>query len=136
ELSTPSPEAIFLLGCESPLSGRWYRLIRYDGTAILTSRGSSRQMGHESLSASGSGISVRVIHLALSQSKNYSFVVSELVDQEVAVYRSSDGKRLFKIKTQPVLFHNFFAVSPWDDLIALLADGKVWFYPFTSKDQQ
>jgi hypothetical protein len=133
ELSTPSAEAIFLLGCESPLSGRWYRLIRYDGTAILTSRGSSRQMGHESLSASGSGISVRVIHLALSQSKNYSFVVGELVDQEVAVYRKSDGKRLLRIRTQPVLVHQSFAVSPSDDLIAVLADGKVWFYPFTAK---
>jgi hypothetical protein len=136
ELSTPSPEAIFLVGCESSLSSRWYRLIRYDGTGILTSRGSSRQVGHESLSASGSGISIRVIHLLRSQSKSDSFAVSELVDQEVAVYRSSDGKRLFRISAPPVLVHQSFAVSPSDDLIAVLADGKVWFYPFTAKAQQ
>jgi len=136
ELSTPSPEAIFLVGCESSVSSRWYRLIRYDGTAILTSRGSSRQMGHESLSASGSGISIRVIHSSLSQLKSSSFVASELLDQEVAVYRLSDGKRLFRISAQPALVHQSFAVSPSDDQIAVLADGKVWFYPFTAKAQQ
>jgi len=136
ELSTPSPEAIFLVGCESSLSSRWYRLIRYDGTGILTSRGSSRQVGHESLAASGSGISVRVINTTLSQTKSDSFVMSELVDQEVAVYRSSDGKRLFRISARPVLVHQSFAVSPSNDLIAVLADGKVSFYPFTAKTQR
>ncbi len=135
ELSTPSPEAIFLVGCNSSLSSRWYRLIRYDGTGILTSRGSSRQVGHESLSASGTGISIRVIHLARSQSKSNSFVVSELVDQEVAVYRSSDGKRVFGVSARPALVHQSFAVSPSDDLIAVLADGKVWFYPFNAAQQ-
>jgi hypothetical protein len=74
--------------------------------------------------------------LLRSQSKSDSFAVSELVDQEVAVYRSSDGKRLFRISARPVLVHQSFAVSPSDDLIAVLADGKVWFYPFTAKAQQ
>ncbi|HTH53006.1 MAG TPA: hypothetical protein VL495_03585 [Edaphobacter sp.] len=136
ELSAPSPEALFLVGCESSLASRWYRVIRYDGTAILTSRGSSLQIGHESLSASGSGISIRVIHLMRSQLKSASFVASELVDQEVAVYSSSEGKRLFRIRARPALVHQSFAVSPSDDLIAVLADGKVWFYPFTPNAQQ
>jgi hypothetical protein len=62
--------------------------------------------------------------------------VSELLDQEVAVYRSSDGKRLVRISARPALVHQSFAVSPTADLIAVLADGKVWFYPFTAKAQQ
>ena len=67
-----------------------------------------------------------------SQSKNDSFVVSELVDKEIATYRSADGKRLLRISARPVLVQQSFAASPSDDLIAALAGGKVWFQSLQS----
>jgi len=127
-LSTPLPESLFILGCtESPLQN-WYRMLRSDGHPILLSRGSSREIDQAASSSNERQFTVRVVHTEHSKANGDFFHKSDLLTQEIAIYRASDGRRLFKTDADASLVDQSFTLSPSGDQLVVLAGGGLSFY--------
>jgi hypothetical protein len=129
-LATPMPGSVFLIGCsKSPLQN-WYRMIRLDGHAILKGHGSSQEIEQSSSSSNQSDFAVRVVRAKHSKTRGDRFRKDDLHDQEVSVYRASDGKRLFTTSNPGVsLAEQSFALSPAGNQLVVLSDASISLYP-------
>jgi hypothetical protein len=95
DLATPLPNAIFLVGCNGSIDQNWYRMIRLDGHPILNSHGSSEDLEQSSTNAHQADFAVRIVRANNAVSRGDLFFKQYLKKQEISVYRTSDGKRLF-----------------------------------------
>jgi hypothetical protein len=135
-LATPLSNSVFLVGCSTSPARNWYRMIRLDGHAILTSHGSSQEIEQSSSSSTQDDFAVRVVRAHYSRSRGERFHKQDLKEQEVSVYRTSDGKRLF-ITNEPgvSLAEQSFALSPAGNQLAILSDATLSLYPVTKPEQ-
>ncbi len=126
-IATPQSGAVFLVGCKSNFEN-WYRMIRLDGHLILSGRGSALHT-EECFSNSQDDFAVRVIRSTSYISVDHGFGKKVLTEQEVSIYRSSDGKRLFLTANPGVsLARQSFAISPAGDQLAVLSDSTISLY--------
>jgi len=129
-LTTPLSNSVFLVGCSSSPAQNWYRMIRLDGHAILTSHGSSQEIEQTSSSSTQDDFAVRVVRAHYSRSRDARFHKEDLKEQEVSVYRARDGKRLFfSINPDVSLAEQSFALSPDGAHLAVLAGINISLYP-------
>lgn len=142
DISMPFPKALFIVGCAatSPLE-TWYRMLRSDGQPILLGRGSSLEIEQTSSTQNESEFAVRVVHMDHSQNIGSAVQKSNLLDQEISIYRISDGRRLFKATAAVSPIEQSFALSPSGRQLAVLADDGISFYamplsPGEKKTQQ
>jgi hypothetical protein len=131
-ISTPLPDSVFLVGCTvSPLQN-WYRLIRLDGRPILNGRGSSEEIEQSSSSSNQDDFAVRVVRAHSAKARGAYFRKEDLKEQEVSVYRASDGKRLFfSINPAVSLAEQSFALAPDGKQLAILTHDSISLYPIT-----
>jgi hypothetical protein len=135
DLATPLPDAIFLVGCNASTDQNWYRMIRFDGHPILNSHGSSEDIEQSSSSSNQAEFAVRVVRANNAVSRGDLFFKQDLKEQEVSVYRSSDGKRLFFTTNPGVsLAAQSFALSPTGAQLAILSDLTISLYPIAKPD--
>ena len=127
-LSSALPSDLFIVGCDSSPLQNWYRMVRADGTPVLVSHGSSRELDQASQALNKQEFAVRVVQAEGTQRYEDPFFRSDLRSQQVAVYRSSDGKRLFEATAAPTLVEQSFALSPSGDQLAILAKKEICFY--------
>ncbi|WP_260737475.1 hypothetical protein [Tunturiibacter lichenicola] len=129
-LATPLSNSVFLVGCSTSPARNWYRMLRLDGHAILTSHGSSQEIEQSSSSSTQDDFAVRVVRAHYARSRGERFHKQDLKEQEVSVYRTSDGKRLF-ITNEPgvSLAEQSFALSPAGNQLAILSDATLSLYP-------
>jgi hypothetical protein len=130
DLATPLAGSVFLVGCsESPLQN-WYRLLRLDGLPILTGKGSSEEIEQSSSSTSQNDFAIRVVRSHFSKARGQTFKKQDLKEQEVSVYRASDGKRLFfSLNPDVSLAEQSFALSPDGAQLAILSGVNISLYP-------
>jgi len=128
EISTALSHLLFVVGCNSSPLQNWYRMLRSDGRPILLGRGSSREIEQTSSSNNESQFAVRVVHTQYSKAKGDYFYKSDLQNQEIAIYRAADGKRIFATTTNPSLVEQSYALSPSGGQFAVLSDGQISFY--------
>jgi hypothetical protein len=132
-ISTPLPDSVFLVGCtQSPLQN-WYRLIRLDGHPILNGRGSSEEIEQSSSSSNQDDFAVRVVRAHFAKARGAYFRKQDLKEQEVSVYRASDGKRLFfSINPAVSLAEQSFALAPDGTQLAILTSDSISLYPIAT----
>ena len=128
DLSSTLPGDLFIVGCDSSPLQNWYRMVRSDGTSVLVGHGSSREIDQVSQAVNDQEFAVRVVQAEGTQGYNDSFFKSDLQRQQVAVYRSSDGKQIFEATASPTLVEQSFALSPSGDQLAILTNGGISFY--------
>jgi hypothetical protein len=130
DLATPLPNAIFLVGCNPSTSQNWYRMIRLDGHPILNSQGSSEDLEQSSSSTDRADFAVRVVRANAAVSRGDTFYKQDLKEQQVSVYRASDGKRLFSTISPGIsLAEQSFALSPNGTQLAIISDLNILLYP-------
>jgi hypothetical protein len=130
DLATPLPDAVFLIGCDGSTHQNWYRLLRLDGHPILNSHGSSEDLEQAASSSNQADFTVRVVRANNAVSPGHLFFKQDLKEQEISVYRTSDGKRLFfTISPGISLTKQSFALSPAGAQLAVLSDLTISLYP-------
>jgi hypothetical protein len=130
DLATPLPNAIFLVGCNPSTGENWYRMIRLDGHPILNSHGSSEDLEQSSSSTDQADFAVRVVRANNAVSRGDLFFKQDLKEQEISVYRTSDGKRLFFTSSPGIsLAKQSFALSPAGAQLAVLSNLTISLYP-------
>jgi hypothetical protein len=135
-LATPLPQSVFLVGCSSSPLRNWYRMIRLDGHPILQGHGSSQEIEQSSSSSSQSDFAVRVVRTLHSKSRGDVFRKSDLQEEEISVYRATDGKRLFLTANPGVsLAEQSFALSPTGHQLAVLSDATISLYSIGTSSQ-
>ena len=128
KLATPLPDSVFVIGCTSPLES-WYRMIRLDGHLILNGHNSSHDMELSSSSSNQDEFAVRVVRAQKTKSHGEHFRKEDLKEQEISIYRPTDGKRLFFTAGSGVsLAQQSFAISPTGAHIAILSDAAISLY--------
>jgi hypothetical protein len=133
DLATPLPNAVFLVGCDPSTSQNWYRMIRLDGHPILNSHGSSEDLEQSSSSTDQADFAVRVVRANAAISRGDTFYKQDLKEQQVSVYRASDGKRLFfTISPGISLAEQSFALSPNGTQLAIISDLTILLYPIAN----
>jgi hypothetical protein len=132
DLATPLPDAIFLVGCNGSTDQNWYRMIRLDGHLILSSHGTSEDLEQSSTSANQNDFAVRIVRANNAVSRGDLFFKQDLKEQEVSVYRTKDGKRLFFTTSPGIsLAKQSFALSPAGAQMAILSDLTISLYPIS-----
>ncbi|WP_353071786.1 hypothetical protein [Tunturiibacter gelidiferens] len=136
DLATPLTGSVFLVGCsDSPLQN-WYRLIRLDGHPILTGKGSSDEIEQSSSSTNQNDVAVRVVRAHSSRARGQTFKKQDLKEQEISVYRVSDGKRLFfSLNPDVSLAEQSFALSPDGAQLAILSGINISLYTVAKATQ-
>ena len=130
DLATPLPNAVFLVGCNPSTSENWYRMIRLDGHPILNSHGSCEDLEQSSSSTDQADFAVRVVRANAAVSRGDTFYKQDLKEQQVSVYRASDGKRLFSTINPGIsLAEQSFALSPNGTQLAIISDFTILLYP-------
>jgi hypothetical protein len=130
DLATPVSGAVFVVGCSDSPFQTWYRLLRLDGHPILTGKGSSEEIEQSSSSNSQNDFVVRVVRSHVSRSRGETFKEEDLKEQEISVYRASDGKRLFLSLSPDVsLAEQSFTLSPDGAQLAILSSANISVYP-------
>jgi hypothetical protein len=127
-ISTPLPQSLFIVGCNTSPLRNWYRVLRFDGHPILLDPGSSSEMEQTAFGDQESQLAVRVIHTQHAKTNGDYFHREDLLSQQVSVFRASDGKRLFEITTNASLAEQSYALSPSGDRLAVLSDGRIFLY--------
>jgi hypothetical protein len=130
DLATPLPDAVFVIGCNGSTHQNWYRMLRLDGHPILNSHGSTADLEQAASGSNQADFTVRVVRANNAVSRGHFFFKQDLKEQEISVYRTSDGKRLFfTISPGISLAKQSFALSPAGVQLAVLSDLTISLYP-------
>jgi hypothetical protein len=133
-ISTALSGYLFIVGCDSTPGTRWYRMIGPDGRPILRAFSPSEEIEQTSSSITPNEFAVRVVKLTTPLASGQSFRKANIQDEEVNVYRTSDGLRLFSTAAAEVpLSEQSFALSPNGSQLALIGDSSINFYPINLK---
>jgi hypothetical protein len=121
---------IFVSGCQADSSAKWYRMLRADGKTLL--RGASPNEGipeYVDASFTGSVFAVGVEHAIRNVDWNSGMHVADLNSMTVAVYRASDGKRIYATNVHShAVDHRVFALSDSGERLAILDDDSLRIY--------
>lgn len=130
-LTTPQSGMLFLVGCKTNFEN-WYRVLRMDGHLLLSGRGAALH-NEECFSNDKDSFAIRVIRSQSGIAAGTNYEKKDLTGQEVSIYRSSDGKRLFSVVDSGVSFaRQAFTISPTGDQLAVLSNTQISLYPVTN----
>lgn len=125
ELSTLAPDMAFLQTCDDSAGSRTYRVLRADGTLVRRGQSAVHELGQ---AASGRGdaaiFAVRVFEADGPFVPGEPFNAADLLAAELNVFRSQDGKHLFRVRVKdPEASRRAFALSARGDVAVLAQDG-------------
>jgi hypothetical protein len=130
QLSSVAPDLLFLHWCSPANGGGEYRVLRSDGKAVLRGESGLHDTGEEVTGSLDPGLfAIKVVHAATELLPGVEFKLTDLVSEEVRVYRAADGKRLTALRVdEPSGSHGSFAVSP-EGHLAVLSQSKIQIVP-------
>jgi hypothetical protein len=132
-LSTPQSDLIFAVGCTAS-GAHWYRMLRPDGHPLLKGESPSNEIQMYAEGTQGGAFAIRVVKTAVAMSYGQPFKKSDLTQQLIALYRTSDGANLAIVATTDfALSQMAFALSPSGDQMALLGNKSVSFFAISLK---
>lgn len=135
--STCVPEAksiphdlLFLVGCDRQAAGKWYRALRENGTPVLKGWSPASDLEHIATgSPDTNAFAVETVSTYKSLPPDAYFYRTDLESQEIVLYQSGNGQRLFSVKlSDPLPTFQSFAFSPAGDQIAVLRSGEIQFF--------
>ena len=125
---------LFVVGCESTPGVRWYRMLRPDGHPVLKGQSPSEEIEQASSSIAPGEFAVRVVKVLKPMLPGQPFSKTDIAREEITVYRSSDGRRLFSTTaTEVPMAEQSFAISPSGRQVALIGDATINFYSVAAK---
>jgi hypothetical protein len=94
-------------------------------------RSDSQHLGQEAKGNTGSQtFAVKVMHAASPIYPGWYFHGSDLVAEEIRVYRAKDGKRLATVHAEaPTASHDGYSLSPDGSQLAVLSGTQISIYP-------
>jgi|HubBroStandDraft_6_1064221.scaffolds.fasta_scaffold67641_2 hypothetical protein len=128
EATTLQPNLLFLVGCDRQADGKWYRMLRADGKPVLKGWSPSAELEQTASGASDS-FAVRVAKAGKPVETESLFLPTDLLSENIGVYRVEDGKRTFAVSVpSPVPTLQTFVLSPTGDQLAILKGDQITFY--------
>jgi hypothetical protein len=128
-LSTPEHGLVFVVGCMGTTNGTWYRMLRQDGHPLLKAESTTDEIAQTAEAAIGGSFAVRVMKTATPVDVSQPFNRLDLTQEEIAIYRSSDGAKLSSVVTDDfILAQNSYALSPGGDQMAVVGRDSIQFY--------
>ena len=119
---------LFVLGCGRQT--RWYRILHGDGKVVRKGWSFPSELGQTAGGNVGrNAFAIRIAEATTSRSLLSVFKPSDLKNSHVAVYRATNGHRIFSIVVPDLVpAVQTFAISPREDQMALLKAGEIVFY--------
>jgi hypothetical protein len=129
-LQTLPANLLFVSGCRPDSSSKWYRILRGDGKTLLrgaTTNGAIPEFANAA--TSGNVFAIGVEKAVVDVDWNTGMRIADLSTMTVAVYRASDGKRVYATKVHShAVDRRVFALSDSGERLAVLADDSVRVY--------
>jgi hypothetical protein len=130
ELSSFAPDLLLVKTCSVPGGSSEFRVLRPDGRIVMHGGPNPEELGHE---AKGNNVSqtfvLKTMHTAPDQPLSAVFYGSDIVDEEVRVYRARDGKRLASIRAgAPAPSNDGYSLSPDGTQFAVLSGSQISIY--------
>ena len=124
------PNLLFVVGCDRQAGGQRYRMLRLDGKPVLTGWSPSSELEHAVMSgADGTRFALGLVKATKSLAPGVVFVPTDLDSQQISVYGSKDGHRLFATRVaSPAPSQQTFALSSDGTQLAVLGGEKISFY--------
>ena len=132
------PNLLFLTGCDRLEDGKWYRLLRPDGTMILKGASPSSEHGHNAIGAAGCPFyAVGIGELDRSLNPASAFRSSDLKNLRIGIYRWQNGAKVASVAIpHPLPMIQTYALSPDGRSLAILASEKILLYKLPAVAQQ
>ncbi len=125
--SVPAGGLIFTTGCSA--RGNWYRMLRLDGGSTVLRGTRTWQQIEEAAAGADGAFAIRVVRTAATASRQGRLRADGMTGEELAVYSSGDGRRLFDTVVQDVpLTEQSFALSADGRMLAVLGLHSVSLY--------
>lgn len=137
EVSSLPPDLLFVTGCDRLEDGKWYRVLRPDGTLVLKGESASTLRGHSANSIPGSRLfAVGVAESAKPLALDSAFHSSDLKSLHVGVYLAENGKKLTEVTIpSPLATFQSFALSPNNHSLAVVNSDQITFYRLSPPSQ-
>jgi hypothetical protein len=125
QVSSISPDLLFLVSCVTSIGEPEYRVLHADGTSMLRGRPGSRQMCMEAV-GNPRRFAVKFVSRVGDAPPGSRFSASDLEFAEIRVYRAEDGKRLGAVRVDdPPTSYSGFALSPDGSQMAVLSGSEI-----------
>ncbi len=125
--SVPSEGLVFATGCSA--QGNWYRVVRLDGGSTVLRGTRTWQQIEEAAAGANGAFAVRVVRTAATASRQGRLRADGMTGEELGVYSSGNGRRLFDTVVQDVpLTEQSFALSADGRTLAVLGLHGVSLY--------
>ena len=131
ELSSFAPNLVFIRTCDRTSGLPEFRALRTDGKVVWREQPSTEEFGHEAKGNGASGtFAIKILHASSTVRPGAVFRGSDLVDEEVRLYRATDGKRLSSFHSPaPAPSYGGYGLSPDGSQLAMLSGGHIVIYP-------
>ena len=125
QVSSISPDLLFLVSCVTNVGAPEYRVLPADGTLMLRGQPGTGQVGIE-----GAGnprrFAVKFVTLLGADHQGLPFPASDLKFAEIRIYRADDGKRLGAVRVNdPPTSYGGFALSADGSQMAVLSGSQI-----------
>ncbi len=129
QISSIAPDLLFVVTCGSTGSAK-YRVLRRDGSLLLQGALTSRELGQGAHgSPPGTAFVVGIAEANRTIEPGGYFFASELKTEHYAVYRTTDGKRVFSLRVDsPAPTREACALAPGAGELAILSAQQISFY--------
>lgn len=135
ELSSISPDLIFLVSCEGKPEGREFRVLHTDGKLALKGAPMANECGHAAEGSSNrEAYVVKVVESSLPTPPGEPFNVADFTGEELRVYRAADGRRLLGVRVgHPSPSRDGYALAPDGSELAVLDREEIAVYAVPGK---
>jgi len=130
ELSSITPDLIFMVSCDRQSEEFQYRVVRPDGKLELKSTPDSSNFGYAAEgSANHEVFAVKTVQSTRPVPEGATFSAADLASEALGVYRAADGKRLLNVQVgSPSSSRDGFALAPDGSQLAVLTRDQLAVY--------
>jgi hypothetical protein len=128
-ISSMEPDLLFVLTCDRT-SGVTYRVLQPDGKPLLKGFSPSSELEQSARGSDpGQEFVISIAQADRPLMPGEVFHPSDLTDEQLAVYRASDGKRMFATRiAEPAAAAQAYALAPGGENLAVLSGEQILLY--------
>jgi hypothetical protein len=130
EAGSLRPNLLFVVGCDSQATGKWYRVLGPDGKPVLKGLFPAEDLNQTVTgSVEGGAFAVGVAKFVRALTADPLFHATDLQSEYVGVYEAENGRRLFGVTiSSPVPTEQTYALSPTANQLAVLGEDQISLY--------
>jgi hypothetical protein len=135
QLSSLSPDLLFVVKCDASTASREYMVMRPDGRLVLRGESSEHELGHSAIGIEDKKEFVLgILKSDVTAPPGTIFRAADLESEQLGVYRAADGKRIFSIRaSNPSASNGGYAMAPDGDQLAVLTRDGIELYAVPQK---